>query len=67
MNLTISVDTTSVGILAIIGTVISNSRVMRNLQQELDQAHTDLCLEKENRGFRFKELEKLPYLSAVIT
>ncbi|KAI1153687.1 cytochrome P450 [Nemania diffusa] len=60
----LGVDTTSVGILAIIGTVISNSRVMRNLQQELDQAHTDLCLEKENRGFRFKELEKLPYLSA---
>ncbi|KAI1131093.1 cytochrome P450 [Nemania abortiva] len=60
-------DTTAIGILAIIGNVISNPRVMRKLQQEIDQAHADLGLGKENRSFSFKELEKLPYLSAVIT
>ncbi|KAI0120146.1 cytochrome P450 [Nemania sp. FL0031] len=60
-------DTTAVGILAIIGNVISNPRAMRKLQEEIDQAYADLGLGKENRSFRFKELEKLPYLSAVIT
>ncbi|KAF2996528.1 hypothetical protein E8E14_000801 [Neopestalotiopsis sp. 37M] len=60
-------DTTAIGILAIIGNVLTNPRVKTKLQEELDQASLDLNLERAGRDFAFKELESLPYLSAVIT
>ncbi|KAJ9137166.1 cytochrome P450 [Pleurostoma richardsiae] len=60
-------DTTAIGILANLGNVIANPGVKQILQHELDQAYLDLGLEKDGRELTFKELEKLPYLSAVIT
>lgn len=49
------------------GNVLANSRVKQTLQQEIDQAYHNLGLGAESRELTFKELEKLPYLSAVIT
>lgn len=66
-TLTHGIDTTAIGILANLGYIIGNSRVQKKLQQELDQAYKSLGLDAEARDFTFKEVEKLPYLSAVIT
>ncbi|KAI0528457.1 cytochrome P450 [Xylaria digitata] len=60
-------DTTAIGLLANLGNVIANPGVQKKLQDELDQAYIDWGLHKEGREFTFKEIEKLPYLSAVIT
>lgn len=61
------IDTTTIGILANIGNILANSRVKQTLQMEIDQAYRDLGLGTEDRELTFKELETLPYLSAVIT
>ena len=59
-------DTTAVGILANIGNIIANSSVKQKLQREIDQAYLDLGLGNDARELAFKEVEKLPYLTAVI-
>ncbi|KAH6983189.1 cytochrome P450 [Ilyonectria sp. MPI-CAGE-AT-0026] len=59
-------DTTTIGILAILGSLITNPEAKQKLQQEIDQAYQDMDLDKKHREITFKEAENLPYLSAVV-
>lgn len=59
-------DTTSIGILAVMGAILTHPNAKKQLQEEIDQAYRDLGLEKTGSEIDFKEAEKLPYLSAVI-
>lgn len=59
-------DTTSIGILAVVGAILTHSEAKKHLQEELDQAYKDLGLEETGSEIDFKDAEKLPYLSAVI-
>ncbi|KAL4731516.1 hypothetical protein ACLX1H_000486 [Fusarium chlamydosporum] len=60
-------DTTSVGILTCLGYLLTNPDSKMKLMREIDEAYRELKLEDEGREISFKEAEKLPYLSAVIT
>jgi cytochrome P450 len=56
-------DTTTVAILAVFGQLLTRKGSLSKAQQEVDKAHANL----EPSGFLpFRELEKLPYLTAVI-
>lgn len=59
-------DTTSIGILAVMGAILTHPEAKKKLQNELDQAYKDLGLEGTNKEIDFKDAEKLPYLAAVI-
>ncbi|KAF7556309.1 hypothetical protein G7Z17_g1508 [Cylindrodendrum hubeiense] len=50
-------DTTTIGILAILGSVLTNPNAKRKLQEEIDQAYDDLSLDQEHRQITFKEAE----------
>lgn len=59
-------DTTSIGILAVMGAILTHPEAKKQLQEELDQAYKDLGLEGTSSEIDFKDAEKLPYLAAVI-
>lgn len=58
-------DTTTVGILAILGALLQHPRHMQRLQTEVDDAYDTLGL-GGMQEISFKDCEKLPFLSAVI-
>ncbi|CEI61762.1 unnamed protein product [Fusarium venenatum] len=60
-------DTTAIGILACLGYLLTDPRAKAKLIEEIDNAYKELGLEDEGREISYKEAEKLPYLSAVIT
>lgn len=55
-------DTTAVAILAVLGQLLTNDEALQKVRKEVDEAHQRL----EQDPLPFKELENLPYLSAVI-
>jgi len=55
-------DTTAIAILAILGNVLQKPEDLQRLRKELDKAHDRL----NSSSLPFKELEKIPYLSAVV-
>ncbi|CAI7613738.1 unnamed protein product [Penicillium pancosmium] len=59
-------DTTSIGILAIMGAILTHPEAKMKLQGEIDQAYKDLGLDETGSEIDFKDAEKLPYLAAVI-
>jgi len=59
-------DTTSIGILAVMGAILTHPEAKKKLQEELDQAYKDLGLVETSSEIDFKDAEKLPYLAAVI-
>lgn len=58
-------DTTTVAILAVLGKLLTHQEALETLRQELDDAHLKQGLQ-EHESLSFRELEKLPYLTAVI-
>ncbi|GAD99962.1 hypothetical protein NECHADRAFT_55911 [Paecilomyces variotii No. 5] len=59
-------DTTSIGILAVMGAILTHPAAKEKLCKELDQAYKDLGLEGTSSEIDFKDAEKLPYLAAVV-
>ncbi|KAK7452906.1 hypothetical protein Landi51_03901 [Colletotrichum acutatum] len=59
-------DTTTVGILATLGSLLLHPEAIVRLQAEIDEAYCSLGLEKTGRDIEFLESSKLPFLSAVI-
>jgi cytochrome P450 len=60
-------DTTAISILACLGYILTNPDTKTRLMDEIDQAYRELNLNEEGREISFKEAEKLPFLSAVVT
>lgn len=60
-------DTTAISILACLGYILTNSDTKTRLMDEIDHAYRELNLDEEGREISFKEAEKLPFLSAVVT
>ncbi|KAJ4117574.1 hypothetical protein NW768_010939 [Fusarium equiseti] len=60
-------DTTAISILACLGYILTNPDTKTRLMDEIDHAYRVLNLDEEGREISFKEAEKLPFLSAVIT
>ncbi|KIV98381.1 uncharacterized protein PV09_09786 [Verruconis gallopava] len=58
-------DTTTIGILAIIGALLQHPKQLERLQKEIDEAYESLGLGGTDE-ISFKDAEKLPFLSAVI-
>lgn len=58
-------DTTTIGILAILGALLLHSEQKERLQREIEEAYQKLGL-GDGLEIGFKEAEKLPFLSAVI-
>ncbi|RKL07790.1 hypothetical protein BFJ70_g16867 [Fusarium oxysporum] len=58
-------DTTTIGILACMGTLLTHPEAKQRLVKEIDDAYMTLGLEGD-REISFKEAEKLPYLSAIV-
>lgn len=55
-------DTTAISILAVLGNILQNPDAFQRLRKELDDAHERLNV----LSLPFRELDKLPYLSAVV-
>jgi cytochrome P450 len=55
-------DTTAISILAVLGNILQNPDAFQRLRKELDDAHERL----NARSLPFRELDKLPYFSAVV-
>ncbi|KAM0543682.1 hypothetical protein ACHAO7_009306 [Fusarium culmorum] len=60
-------DTTAFGILSCLRHLLTSPDAKAKLMEEIDHAYEELGLTKEGREISFKQAEKLPYLSAVIT
>jgi cytochrome P450 len=58
-------DTTTIGILAILGYLLCNPAQLERLQKEIDQAYVALNL-AHGQEISFKDAENLPFLSAVV-
>ncbi|KAG7051926.1 cytochrome p450 [Colletotrichum scovillei] len=59
-------DTTTIGILSALGSLLLHPEAIVRLQAEIDEAYCSLGLEKTGRDIEFLESSKLPFLSAVI-
>ncbi|KAH7142828.1 cytochrome P450 [Dactylonectria estremocensis] len=59
-------NTTTIGILAILGSLLTDPQAKQKLQKEVDRVYQDLGLDQQHRQITFKDAERLPYLSAVI-
>ncbi|KAH7254582.1 hypothetical protein MRS44_016745 [Fusarium solani] len=59
-------DTTTIGILACLGAILTHPSVKQKLVDEIDRAYDTLGVAREGREITFREAEKLPYLSAVV-
>lgn len=60
-------DTTAFGILSCLRHLLTSPDAKAKLIEEIDHAYEALGLAAEGREISFKQAEKLPYLSAVIT